>query len=240
MMSRKLLIIEDDPDMFALMRDSVSDLGFEIDGVHDGADGLTRAMAGDYALVIVDVTLPRLSGFEICSKLRSEKKNLPVIMVTSRSEEIDKVLGLELGADDYITKPFSTRELSARVKAVLRRAEVVANSVNDDSDVDKIFTFGNLEINVTKRQVFVSQKPIELTALEFDLLVFLASRPGRPFSREQLIEEVWGYQVSEFDPTVTTHISRLRSKIEPDPGHPVFIKTVRGLGYRFAEPQEFV
>ena len=234
-MSEKILIIEDDLEMVELLRGCSAEIGCDIDFEIDGRAGLDRALNGDYRMVIVDVNLPSLGGFEICRQLRAEKIGLPILMLTSRSDEIDKVLGLELGADDYVTKPFSVRELVARIKALVRRADMNKATLQDAS---ARMRFGELEIDLTRRRVFRGAERLDLTAVEFDLLVFLALHPGRPFTREELMREVWGYQSSGFEPTVTMHLSRLRAKVEPDPTNPTFILTVRGVGYRFIEAEE--
>ena len=234
-MSERILVIEDDPEMVELLRGCSAEIGCEIDCERDGRAGLERALRGEYRVVIVDVNLPSLGGFEVCRQLRAEKLALPILMLTSRADEIDKVLGLELGADDYVTKPFSVRELVARIKALVRRADM--NRATQQSSTARM-RFGELEIDLTRRRVFRGTDRIDLTAVEFDLLVFLALHPGRPFSREELMREVWGYQSSGFEPTVTMHLSRLRAKVEPDPTNPTFILTVRGVGYRFVESEE--
>ncbi len=234
-MSEKILVIEDDLEMIELLRACSAEIGCEVDHETDGRIGLERAKQGEYRMVIVDVNLPTLGGFEVCRQLRAEKVSLPILMLTARADEIDKVLGLELGADDYVTKPFSVRELVARIKALVRRADISRSAPQDNSARMK---FADLEIDLTRRRVFRGTDRIDLTAVEFDLLVFLALHPGRPFSREELMREVWGYQSSGFEPTVTMHLSRLRAKVEPDPANPTFILTVRGVGYRFVEVEE--
>jgi DNA-binding response OmpR family regulator len=174
--------------------------------------------------------LPGLNGFDVCRKIRESSKT-PVLMLTARSEEVDKVLGLELGADDYITKPFSIREFLARVKAVIRRTESFSGSGGEG---DEQILHGELRIELDKRLVFVSERPVELTAKEFDLLVLFARNPGRAYNRQQLLDLVWGYQFEGYQHTVNSHINRLRGKIELDPSDPKYIQTVWGFGYRFA------
>jgi DNA-binding response OmpR family regulator len=180
--------------------------------------------------------LPGLEGFEVCKRIRAEKGRLPILMLTAKSEELDKVLGLELGADDYITKPFSIRELLARVKAVLRRTAAYGDS--GAKPEGKILEHGQLRIDLEKRTVTVAGKKIDLTAKEYDLLVLFACSPGRAFNRQQLLDSVWGYQFEGYHHTVNSHINRLRNKIEEDPAQPRYIKTVWGYGYRFVDADE--
>jgi len=200
-----------------------------------GEDGLRRAQQGGWALVILDLMLPGLGGLDICRQLREREDRVPILMLTAKSEEIDKVLGLELGADDYLTKPFSIRELQARIKALLRRAQMAAPAAAAPRPTLEV---DGLTIQLDKRRVLLGGKPVELTAKEFDLLALFASNPGRPFNREQLLNQVWGYSYAGYEHTVNSHINRLRAKIEADPGHPRYIITVWGFGYRFADPEE--
>ena len=229
----KVLIIEDDADLSELMSIHISDMGYETEKSFDGKDGLLKALNNKYKIIILDIRLPGLDGFEICKKLRSEKDTTPILMVTSKSEEIDKILGLELGADDYITKPFSIRELIARVKAIIRRTEIAVR-VEDDSG-DKEIRYSNFYIHTGKRIVEVNDKRIELSPKEFDLLTLLSSHPGKTYTRMQLLNTVWGYDFEGFEHTVNSHINRLRSKIEKDANQPEFILTTWGVGYKFKE-----
>ena len=229
----KVLIIEDDADLAELMSIHISDMGYETEKSFDGKDGLLKALNNKYKIIILDIRLPGLDGFEICKKLRSEKDTTPILMVTSKSEEIDKILGLELGADDYITKPFSIRELIARVKAIIRRTEIAVR-VEDDSG-DKEIRYSNFYIHTGKRIVEVNDKRIELSPKEFDLLTLLSSHPGKTYTRMQLLNTVWGYDFEGFEHTVNSHINRLRSKIEKDANQPEFILTTWGVGYKFKE-----
>jgi two-component system alkaline phosphatase synthesis response regulator PhoP len=231
-----VLIIEDDPKIVELLTLHLGDIGLSTEAVSSGNRGLKRALEAEYRLVILDLMLPGLDGFEVCKRIRAEKGQLPILMLTAKSEELDKVLGLELGADDYITKPFSIRELLARVKAVLRRS--VAYSEGAAGPEGKLLEHGELRIDLEKRVVTVAGGKIELTAKEYDLLVLFASNPGRAFNRQQLLDSVWGYQFEGYHHTVNSHINRLRSKIEEDPAEPRYIKTVWGYGYRFAEADE--
>lgn len=235
-MEKKVLVIEDDPDIANLVEIHLRDMGFTSDHENNGIDGLDKALKNDYALVILDLMLPRLDGLEVCKRIREEKKSLPILMLTSKSEEFDRVLGLELGADDYITKPFSLRELMARVKAILRRVDAVKQEISEDEPREVVF--GDLIINMEKRKVTLAGRMIELTAKEFDLLALFVSHPGRAYSRQELLDIVWGYQFDGYDHTVNSHINRLRSKIEKNPSDPQYIKTVWGVGYRFVELEE--
>lgn len=235
-MEKKVLFIEDDPDVANLVEIHLKDLGFIPDRAVDGVDGVNKALKNEYVLVILDLMLPRLDGFEVCKRIRQEKKGLPILMLTSKSEEIDKVLGLELGADDYITKPFSLRELMARVKAIIRRVDAAKEEATGEQPREVIFD--ELTINLEKRKVTLAGRVIELTAKEFDLLALFASHPGRAYSRQELLDIIWGYQFDGYDHTVNSHINRLRSKIETNPAEPKYIKTVWGVGYRFVEVEE--
>ncbi|MEI7525819.1 MAG: response regulator transcription factor [Mariniphaga sp.] len=229
----KVLIIEDDKDIANLIAIHIADLGFEIDKAFDGKEGLLKALNNVYKIILLDIRLPGLDGVEICKKIRQEKNHTPILMVTSKSEEIDKIIGLEVGADDYITKPFSIRELIARVKAILRRAELTQQV--KPSDVNEEIKCEGLYINVTLRNVEVYGKRIELSPKEFDLLVLFASNPGRTYTRTQLLDQVWGYQFEGYEHTVNSHINRLRTKIEQNLNEPEFLLTTWGVGYRFRQ-----
>jgi len=234
--SADVLVIEDDPKIVELLTLHLGDIGLSTESAPSGNRGLKRALESEYSLVILDLMLPGLDGFEVCKKIRAEKGKVPILMLTAKSEELDKVLGLELGADDYITKPFSIRELLARVKAILRRTSAYGeNAVGPEG---KLLEHGELRIDLEKRNVSMAGRKIELTAKEYDLLVLFASSPGRAFNRQQLLDSVWGYQFEGYHHTVNSHINRLRSKIEEDPSEPRYIRTVWGYGYRFAEADE--
>jgi two-component system, OmpR family, alkaline phosphatase synthesis response regulator PhoP len=234
--SPSILLVEDDSDIADLLHLHLSDQGYEVDVVTDGTKGLDRARREDYDLVILDVMLPGTDGFDICRELRAEDRTTPILMITAKSEEVDKVLGLELGADDYVTKPFSIREVLARIKAMFRRIEVDRQAVAepDDQPID----LGRLHIEPTKRKVQRNDVAIDLTSKEYDLLLLFAQNPGRVYSRQELLDEIWGYQYSGYSHTVNTHINRLRNKLEADPSDPQYVRTVWGIGYRFAEPEE--
>ena len=229
----KVLIVEDDKDISELISIHLTDMGFETEKTDDGKDGLFKALSGIYRIIILDIRLPNLDGFEVCKKIRMEKIQTPIVMLTSKSEEIDKVIGLEIGADDYITKPFSIRELMARVKAVLRRSDISKQPV--PAGDEKIIRYKDFFIDINKRIVEIYGERKEFTPKEFDLLVLLASHPGKTYNRTQLLELVWGYNFEGFEHTVNSHINRLRSKIEKNMNEPEFILTTWGVGYKFRE-----
>jgi DNA-binding response OmpR family regulator len=237
-MEKKVLIIEDDKDITDLVQIHLRDLGYSLDKAFDGESGLAKALSNDYDLVLLDLMLPKLEGLEVCKRIRAQDKALPIIMLTSRSEEMDKILGLELGADDYIIKPFSIRELIARVKANLRSVDAIKEEVSKATDPKSELHIGELCIYFDKRKVLLGSDTIELTAKEFDLLSHFALHPGRSYSRGEILSAVWGYQFSGYEHTVNSHINRLRNKIEKNPAEPKYIKTVWGIGYRFVEPEE--
>ncbi len=234
---KKILIIEDDWEIADLVEIHLRDLGCTLDRVEDGLTGLDRMRENDYDLVILDLMLPGLDGLEVCKRIRREDNYTPILMLTARSEELDKVLGLELGADDYLTKPFSIREFIARIKAIFRRMEADEAKAASDGQQD-VFRYGELTIDLGKRKVKLGNQSIELTAKEFDLLALFASHPGKAYSRRELLDLVWGYQFSGYEHTVNSHINRLRSKIEKNSTEPKYIKTIWGVGYRFAELEE--
>ncbi len=228
---RDVLVIEDDHYIVELVSIHLTDMDCTVKVELDGRSGLNEALNGDYDLIVLDVMLPSMDGLDVCRRLRAEKINTPILMLTAKSEEIDKVLGLETGADDYITKPFSIREFSARVKAIFRRSEM-----NDEKDVDgeeEVIQVENLLIDVNRHKVLLSNKQVELTRKEFDLLLLMAKNPGRVYSRIDLLNQVWGYNYDGYEHTVNSHINRLRSKIETDLNNPEYILTSWGVGYKF-------
>ncbi|MBO6535882.1 MAG: response regulator transcription factor [Balneolaceae bacterium] len=236
-MSTPILIIEDDRDLSELIKIQLLDQNYEVHQQFNGTTGLQSFNEGEYSLLILDVMLPGLDGFEICKKIRANDSKTPILMLTAKAEEIDKIMGLEFGADDYLTKPFSIRELTARVKALLRRSQVQ----NDDtSGISDSITFGELSIFPQKRSITLKNESFDLTSKEFDLLMLFATNPGKAYSRQELLDVVWGYQYSGYSHTVNSHINRLRSKIEDDPSNPTYIKTVWGVGYRFVEMDELI
>ena len=230
----KILIIEDDRDIADLIAIHMVDNGHEAQKVHDGKEGLIRSMENEYDLIILDIKLPGMNGLDICKKLRQEKIDTPIIMLTSKSEEIDKILGLEFGADDYMTKPFSIRELVARVKSVLRRGK---KESQDSAFTDRILECENFYIDISKRIVRTYERQVELSPKEFDMLVLLASNPGKTYSRSDLLSQVWGVDFEGFEHTVNSHINRLRSKIEKNMNEPEFILTTWGVGYKFKDDE---
>lgn len=227
---KKILIIEDDLEIIKLLEIHLTDLIYQTSKATDGGIGLEMALTNDYDLVLLDLTLPTMDGVEICKKLRA-KKNTPVIMLTARTEEIDRVLGLEIGADDYISKPFSIRELLARIRAVIRRSN---SKPADEKDTSAISAEG-LFIDIDKRKVLLDDRKVELSPKEFELLVLMASNPGRNYSRTELLNIIWGYNFDGYEHTVNSHINRLRAKIESDMARPNFILTTWGVGYKFNE-----
>ena len=222
----KILIVEDEPNMVAGLRDTFEFEGYTVITARDGVEGLQRALDESPDLVVLDVMMPRMSGLEVCKQLRAKRGSIPIIMLTARGQEVDKVVGLELGADDYVTKPFSIRELLARVKAVLRRTAVVPKDMDQHS-------FADIEVDLKRCRVLKSGKAIEVSSKEFELLKYFICHSGEILSRDRLLEEVWGYDNYPTTRTVDTHLVRLRQKLEPDPEQPQYFLTVHGTGYRF-------
>ena len=230
----RVLIIEDDREISDLISIHLKDMDLEVSQSYDGKDGLLKAINEKFDLIILDIRLPYLDGLELCKKLRMEKIQSLVLILTSKSEEIDKVLGLEIGADDYLTKPFSIRELVARVKALLRRREMFLTSQDTEVE-DKEIIIGDLMINEGMRKVQIRGEKIDLSPKEFDLLVLLASNPGKTYTRMQLLNKIWGYEFEGFEHTVNSHINRLRSKVEQNMHDPEYILNTWGVGYKFRE-----
>lgn len=230
-MSKKILVVEDQEDIGALIALNLEAIGFEVKHVCNGDDGWSNASNGNFDLILLDIMLPGMDGLEICKRLRSANNYTPILMLTAKKTEIDRVLGLEIGADDYLTKPFSIIELQARVKALLRRVEQLVNQ-DAQADGDEEIIYGELRINKSRREVRIQQNLIPLTVKEFDLLLYLAVYPGKVFTREQLLNAVWGYQHNGYEHTVNSHINRLRAKIETDPNKPNMVLTVWGVGYK--------
>jgi len=222
----RILIVEDEPNMVAGLRDNFEYEGYDVIAARDGAEGLDRALNEAPDLVVLDVMMPKMSGLDVCKQLKAKRPSLPVIMLTARGQEVDKVVGLELGADDYVTKPFSIRELLARIKAVLRRSPVAPKD-------QERYAFGDVEVNLRSCQVARAGRPVEFSAKEFDLLKYFLCHPGETRSRDRRLEKVWGYNSFPTTRTVDAHIVRLRQKLEPRPEEPRFILTVHGIGYKF-------
>ncbi|MHB1286971.1 MAG: response regulator transcription factor [Leptospirales bacterium] len=232
-MSRSVLVIEDNKDIAHLLELHLKDIGCKVFLVFDGAEGCSKAIEKSYDLVILDLILPGMDGIEICKRLRGKPDYVPILMLTALSTDLDRVLGLEIGADDYLTKPFNIRELTARVKALFRRVDAMSSPLGTQTSA--IICAGTLVIETEKRTVSLVGNPLELTAKEFDLLVHFAKNPGRVYSRTELLDLVWGYDHDGYEHTVNSHINRLRAKIEKDPSRPQFIMTVWGIGYKFSE-----
>ena len=231
-MVKNILMIEDDPNIVELVEIHLKDIHCNATTFNSGEAGLKHALNNSFDLIILDINLPDINGLEICRILRLEKITTPIIMLTAKSEEIDKIIGLETGADDYLTKPFSIREFIARIKAILRRTEINKKMVEEPGEV---IYFNDLTVDPQKRKVLVGKKKIELTPKEFDLLYLFISNPGKSYSRENLLNLVWGYEFNGYEHTVNSHINRLRAKIEKDLVKPQYILTTWGIGYRFTD-----
>jgi len=229
---KKVLIVEDDRELINLIEIHLKDIGCEVLRAYNGRDGLNMALTENPDLVILDVSMPIMDGFEVCKEIRA-KQSTPVIMLTAKSEEIDRVLGLEIGADDYITKPFSIREFIARVKAIFRRTKMDKDAVQEG--IQNELKFEGLVINVEQRKVLKNGERIDLSPKEFELLTLMASHPGKSYSRPNLLSLIWGYDFEGYEHTVNSHINRLRAKIEPDMARPTYIITSWGVGYKFNE-----
>ena len=232
-MRRRILIIEDDVDIARMVDLHLKDAGYQVSLAHDGDTGLDQAINDQWDLIILDLMLPGTDGLEICRRVRSAPVYTPMLMMTSKDSEIDRVVGLEMGADDYLVKPFSIRELLARVKALFRRVEALSSATEDSTR--KSLRKGDLLIDVEKRKVTLRGEPVGLTAKEFDLLLHFATHPGKVFTRLELLKQVWGYGYDGYEHTVNSHINRLRAKIEDDAAAPDYILSVRGVGYQFAD-----
>ncbi len=229
---KKVLIIEDDRELINLIEIHLRDIDCDVLKAFNGKEGLDLALSEKPDLVILDISMPIMDGFEVCKQIRA-KQSTPVIMLTAKTEEIDRVLGLEIGADDYISKPFSVREFIARVKAIFRRADMHRKAINTETMTE--LKFEGLTINLEKRKVLQKNKRIELSPKEFELLALMASSPGKSFSRTQLLSLIWGYDFEGYEHTVNSHINRLRAKIEPEMAKPIYIITTWGVGYKFNE-----
>ena len=229
---KKVLVIEDDLEIVNLLEIHLKDLNCDVIKSYDGVSGLRLALSEMPDLIILDIALPGMDGMEVCREIRM-KSNTPIIMLTAKSEEIDRVLGLELGADDYMTKPFSIREFIARVKATFRRTNMIRESLDVENKVR--LKYGKLQINVEQRKVTVDDEKVELSPKEFELLSLMAAHPGKCYSRTDLLRLIWGYDFEGYEHTVNSHINRLRAKIESDMNNPQYIITAWGVGYKFNE-----
>ncbi len=234
-MSANLLVAEDQADIRDLLVMNLQNAGYVVHAVADGVAALASQNEHESDLLILDLMMPGMDGLEVCKALRARGRSAPILMLTAKSTELDRVLGLELGADDYLTKPFSLAELLARVKALLRRADLMRAAQANAQGAGTVLRNGDLEILPVKRLVRVRGEAIDFTAREFELLLHFAQHPGHVFSRSQLLDAVWGYSHDGYEHTVTTHINRLRGKLEADPMRPELILTVRGAGYKMRE-----
>jgi DNA-binding response OmpR family regulator len=234
-MGAEILVAEDQADIRDLIALNLRHAGYDVTPVADGRAALDSQSDRSSDLLILDLMMPGLDGLEVCKALRAKGRAMPILMLTAKSTELDRVLGLELGADDYLTKPFSMAELLARVKALLRRADLMRKAQSQTQGAGSTLRNGEIEILVSRREVRVRGQAVELTALEFDLLLYFAQHPGHVFSRAQLLDAVWGYSHEGYEHTVTTHINRLRAKLESDPMRPTVILTVRGAGYKMRD-----
>lgn len=228
-----ILAVEDDPNLLELLSIHLPDINCQLDPATDGEVGFEMAQTNKYDLIILDVMLPSLNGMDLCKKLRAAGLKTPIVMLTAKSEEIDRILGLEIGADDYVTKPFSIRELLARIKAQLRRVQFNQNT--DEVESRSMIRRDDMTIDMEKRKVLIDGNRIDLSRKEFDLLALLAARPGVSYDRNRLLNLVWGHDFEGFEHTVNSHINRLRAKIEKDMSNPRYILTTWGIGYRFNE-----
>jgi len=226
-MSKKILIIEDEENLVKGLKLNLADEGYEVDWAPDGVEGLRKALQETPDLIILDIMLPEMDGLEVCREIRQKNIGIPILMLTAKGEEIDKVVGLEIGADDYITKPFSVRELLARIKAHLRRAE------RNEKEVPKVYSFGDVEIDFAHFKARRKGKELDLTSIEMEILKYLIAHRGEVVTRDNLLDKIWGYDSYPTTRTIDNHILKLRKKIEEDPAHPQYILSVYGGGYRF-------
>lgn len=234
---KKVLVIEDDIEIVNLLEIHLKDIDCQVIRAYDGKEGLHLALTERPDLIILDISMPEMDGIEVCREVR-KTQSTPIIMLTAKVEEIDRVLGLEIGADDYITKPFSIREFVARVKAVFRRAKMDREIIESNSNSE--LNFPNLRIDIDKRKVIQNNIKVDLSPKEFELLVLMASNPGKNYSRSNLLSLIWGYDFEGYEHTVNSHINRLRAKIEPEMANPTYIITTWGVGYKFNEEIEIL
>ena len=235
---RRVLVVEDQQELAELVQLHLRDLHCEVTLAFDGNSAMALLRERQFDLVILDLMLPGIDGLEICRRVRAGPRYVPVLMVTAKTSELDRVVGLEVGADDYVTKPFSIIELVARVKAIFRRGDALAQAETEEAPRTGSIRAGELAIDPERREATVGERPVELTAKEFDLLLHFARSPGRVFTRSQLLDSIWGYSHSGYEHTVNSHINRLRSKIERDPANPCYILTVWSVGYKFNDALE--
>ncbi|MGE8078566.1 winged helix-turn-helix domain-containing protein [Peribacillus loiseleuriae] len=236
-MSNKILVVDDEKPIVTLLQYNLEQSGYSVITALDGEEGLNRAIAEKPQLIILDLMLPKLDGIEVCKQLRQQKIMVPILMLTAKDDEFDKVLGLELGADDYMTKPFSPREVVARIKAILRRSQISQEAGESNDEREDVLKLNELEIYHDRYEAFFKGRLLELTPKEFELLLYLAQHKGRVLTRDQLLSAVWNYDFAGDTRIVDVHISHLREKIEEDTRKPIYIKTIRGLGYKLEEPK---
>ncbi|RFU70732.1 DNA-binding response regulator [Peribacillus saganii] len=238
-MTKKVLVVDDEKSILTLLQYNLEQAGYAVVTAMDGEEGKELAIREMPDIIVLDLMLPLLDGIEVCKQLRQQKIITPILMLTAKDDEFDKVLGLELGADDYMTKPFSPREVVARVKAILRRSQFQKEQSDDESDeLDEMIKLGSLKVFPERYEAFFEEVELELTPKEFELLLYLAKNKGRVLTRDQLLSSVWNYDFAGDTRIVDVHISHLREKIEKDTKKPIYIKTIRGLGYKLEEPKE--
>ncbi|CAK6476701.1 response regulator transcription factor [Peribacillus castrilensis] len=238
-MSKKILVVDDEQSIVTLLQYNLEQSGYTVITALDGEQGLAAAVDIRPDLVVLDLMLPKMDGLEVCKQLRQQKINIPILMLTAKDDEFDKVLGLELGADDYLTKPFSPREVVARIKAILRRSQLQSNGSESNQDQEEgLLKLGELKVFPERYEAFFDEQQLELTPKEFELLLYLAKNKGRVLTRDQLLSAVWNYDFAGDSRIVDVHISHLREKIEKDTKKPLYIKTIRGLGYKLEEPKK--
>jgi two-component system, OmpR family, alkaline phosphatase synthesis response regulator PhoP len=238
-MSKKILVVDDEQSIVTLLQYNLEQSGYTVITALDGEQGLEAAVDIRPDLVVLDLMLPKMDGLEVCKQLRQQKINIPILMLTAKDDEFDKVLGLELGADDYLTKPFSPREVVARIKAILRRSQLQSNGSESNQDQEEgLLKLGELKVFPERYEAFFDEQQLELTPKEFELLLYLAKNKGRVLTRDQLLSAVWNYDLAGDSRIVDVHISHLREKIEKDTKKPLYIKTIRGLGYKLEEPKK--
>lgn len=251
---KKVLIVDDEQSIRTLLKFNLEKDGYEVAAAVDGLEGLAKASTNEFDFIILDLMLPKMDGMEVCKRLRQEKIETPILMLTAKDDELEKIIGLELGADDYMTKPFSPREVLARMKAIFRRFEANNHrsvnqsegnspdksnlSNNGEGDLNEVIRVGEIEIHLDDYRVIVRDQQVEMTPKEFELLTYMANRINRTLSREQLLQRIWNFDYTGETRIVDVHISHLREKIEEDTKNPVYIKTVRGFGYKFEVPKQ--
>lgn len=234
-MSQKVLVVDDEQSIVTLLQYNLKQSGFEVVTAYDGEEGLEKIFSEKPDIVVLDLMLPKMDGVEVCKSVRNEKNQVPILMLTAKDDEFDKVLGLELGADDYMTKPFSPREVIARIKAILRRTNTI-KTIEDEKD-NKEIIIGKIKVLPEHFEAYRNDELLDLTPKEFELLIYLIERQGRVITREHMLNSVWNYEFAGDSRIVDVHISHLREKLEDNPKQPQYIKTVRGLGYKLESPK---